>query len=241
MPPVRIKERGKAKKGTMTRLLKQLFKLYPVRLATVLVCIIFNVFTNLCSSIFANFITVCLTAALQVNGNPFVGSYATTAMGITVSTNLTVLLVTMAVIYIVGILAAWFKGWPYDSYYLLKLEQSKLKEMIAYSERNMRYVGQEYDIRDMKICVSLIDIITETRDLFTFDGNLEFSEPDEFGNCTINTDKLKYRCFVNVNERNAYRFSNENRKYHYKHDLYIMKARQLYYQIRIEKEERWGV
>ncbi|MBQ0009299.1 MAG: ABC transporter ATP-binding protein [Firmicutes bacterium] len=108
MPPVRIKERGRAKKGTMTRLLKQLFKLYPFRLVTVLVCIIFNVFTNLCSSIFANFITVCLTSALQVGGNPFVGAYATTAMGITVSTNLTVLLITMGVIYLVGILAAWY-------------------------------------------------------------------------------------------------------------------------------------
>lgn len=108
MPPVRIKERGKAKKGTMTRLLKQLFKLYPGRLVFVFICIIFNVFTNLCSSIFANFITVCLTSATQEGANPFKGTYVCTAMGITVSTNVTTLLIAMGIIYFFGILAAWY-------------------------------------------------------------------------------------------------------------------------------------
>ncbi|MCQ2801215.1 MAG: ABC transporter ATP-binding protein/permease [Bacilli bacterium] len=108
MPPVRIKERGRAKKGTMTRLLKQLFKLYPGRLVTVFICIVFNVFANLCSSIFANFITVCLTNAISKGANPFEGSYTCVAMGITVNTNITVLLVTMGVIYIIGIFSAWY-------------------------------------------------------------------------------------------------------------------------------------
>lgn len=111
MPPVRIKERQRAKKGTVKRLLKRLFKLYPLRLSFVIFCIVFNVFANLSSSIFANFVTVCISTA--VNGlepsNPFIGSYTITAMGITIpSTNVTYLLISMAVIYAFGIFAAWW-------------------------------------------------------------------------------------------------------------------------------------
>ena len=115
MPPIRIRERGKAKKGTIKRLLKTLFKLYPVRLSFALFCIIFNVFANLSSSIFANFVTVCISESVFPTtpgmgpSNPFVGSYTITAMGITlVNTNVTYLLITMASIYAFGIFAAWW-------------------------------------------------------------------------------------------------------------------------------------
>ena len=115
MPPVRIKERAKAKKGTIKRLLKTLFKLYPIRLSFALFCIVFNVFANLSSSIFANFVTVCISKSVFPTTpgmgpqNPFVGSYDVTAMGITlVGTNVTYLLITMASIYAFGIFAAWW-------------------------------------------------------------------------------------------------------------------------------------
>lgn len=115
MPPVRIRERGKAKKGTIKRLLKTLFKLYPIRLSVALFCIVFNVFANLSSSIFANFVTVCITQAVFPTTpgvgpqNPFIGSYNITAMGITLhGTNVTYLLITMASIYAFGIFAAWW-------------------------------------------------------------------------------------------------------------------------------------
>ena len=76
MPPIRIKEHKRAKKGTMARLLKELFRRYPKRLVLVFFLILFNAFANLCSSIFVNFITVCLTKAVYgINPqNPFVGS-----------------------------------------------------------------------------------------------------------------------------------------------------------------------
>lgn len=114
MPPVRIKERQKAKKGTIKRLLKTLFKLYPYRLISALICILFNVFANLSSSIFANFVTVCINEAVfpkapGTPSNPFIGSYDVTAMGITISgTNVTYLLISMAIIYAFGIFAAWW-------------------------------------------------------------------------------------------------------------------------------------
>lgn len=108
MPPVRIRERGKVKKGTIKHLLKALFKLYPIRLSFALFCIVFNVFANLCSSIFANFITVCVTQAVEGGNNPFVGLYEVEAMQITIQTNVTYLLITMACIYAFGIFAAWW-------------------------------------------------------------------------------------------------------------------------------------
>ena len=111
MPPApRIREHSRAKKGTMKRLLKMLIKQYPVRLIVVFVCIVFNVFSNISSSVFANFITTCLTTALNPDNpqNPFVGSYTIEAMNITLHTNATVLLVSLGIIYALGILAAWY-------------------------------------------------------------------------------------------------------------------------------------
>ena len=107
-PGPRIRERGRAKKGTLKRLMKMLVKQYPVKLTIVFCFIIFNVFANLCSSIFANFITNCLDVAIRAGQNPFEGSYVVEAMNIKVSTNVTVLLITMGVIYAVGIFTAWY-------------------------------------------------------------------------------------------------------------------------------------
>jgi len=108
MPPApHIRERGRAKKGTLKRLLKMLIKQYPFRLVTVFVCIVFNVFSNLCSSIFANFITVCLENT-PLSENPFTYMQDVTAMHITLHTNITRLLVAMGIIYGLGIFAAWY-------------------------------------------------------------------------------------------------------------------------------------
>ena len=110
MPPVRIREHKRAKKGTLLRLLKELFKRYPVRLGFAVFLILFNVFANLSSSMFLNFVTVCLTGAAFGDNpqNPFVGSYKVTAMGMTFYTNVSILLIILACIYAFGIFAAWW-------------------------------------------------------------------------------------------------------------------------------------
>ncbi len=112
MPPMRIRERGKAKKGTMKRLVKTLFKLYPWQIITCAFCVMFNAAANLCSSIFAGLVTGTLTKAIEMNANPFNinGHYTAAVMGgsFTMSTNVTVLLITLGVIYGVGILASWY-------------------------------------------------------------------------------------------------------------------------------------
>ena len=108
MPPVRIRERARAKKGTLKRLLKELFKRYPAQLIVSALCIIFNIFANVCSSLFMNFVTTILTKAIIVGGNPLTGSYEAMAMGITLNTNVTVLLLVLIGIYTVGVFASWF-------------------------------------------------------------------------------------------------------------------------------------
>lgn len=111
MPPMRIREHKKAKKATLTRLLKELFKRYPVRLGFAIFLILFNVFANLSSSMFLNFVTVCLSTALSMPGgaqNPFTGSYQISAMGMTLNTNVSILLIILASIYAFGVFAAWW-------------------------------------------------------------------------------------------------------------------------------------
>lgn len=108
MPPVHMRERGKAKKGTMKGLLKMLFKLYPAQLIISLICLIFNVIVNLCSSIFVALATTALTAAGMYGLNPFVDTYPVrTIFGFNVTTNVSYLLIILGSIYIVGIFAAW--------------------------------------------------------------------------------------------------------------------------------------
>lgn len=110
MPPVRMRERGRAKKGTLKRLLKELFKRYPAQLIISALCIIFNIFANLCSSLFMNFITTILTKAIISGGNPLdiSASYEAMAMGFTIKSNVTILLIMLGSVYIVGVFASWF-------------------------------------------------------------------------------------------------------------------------------------
>ncbi|MBR0295344.1 MAG: ABC transporter ATP-binding protein [Bacilli bacterium] len=117
MPP-RIREHSRAKKGTMKRLVKHLFKNHKAALIFSMICIAFNVITNLSSSIFANFTTAVLTASIspvleggaanpQFGMNPFTDMIEVSVMGMNLATNLTTLLIVLGSIYFVGIFASW--------------------------------------------------------------------------------------------------------------------------------------
>lgn len=141
-----------------------------------------------------------------------------------------------------ALLWQWFKGYPWDSSFLLDLEQAKLKEMIAYHKKRKFFVGWEQVVRDMQICVSLIDIINEKKSLFTYTGNTEFSEPNEQGEVEWLPGNLEYHCLVKVNTKNTLRFVDKKHLDFYKrhpHELYIQKAKALYYKIRYEKTDQW--
>ena len=114
MPPVRMKERGRANKGTMKRLVKKLFKEYPVHLIVSAICIVFNVAANLCSSVFAGLISGVLSSGIIANGGPFnpmdmSKSYPAEVFGgsFSVNTNIPTLLIIMGAIYVAGVFASW--------------------------------------------------------------------------------------------------------------------------------------
>lgn len=119
MPPVRIKERNRAKKGTMKRLLKYLFKYYPGQLIVSSICIVFNVFANLCSSIFSSLIAGILTQGIAetlgagesvFNVMDITRFYTAPVMGnsFSITTNIPILLIMMASVYALGIFASWW-------------------------------------------------------------------------------------------------------------------------------------
>lgn len=52
-------------------------------------------------------------------------------------------------------------GKPWDWGYLLNLERCKIQEMMNYINKTRRFVGYQTVIRDMQICIKLIDIVLE--------------------------------------------------------------------------------
>ena len=52
-------------------------------------------------------------------------------------------------------------GKPWDSGFLLKLEQYKIREMIAYFKKHHHLSNWKFVVRDMQICDRLISIVLE--------------------------------------------------------------------------------
>lgn len=143
-------------------------------------------------------------------------------------------------------------GRPWDQSFLFDLEYKKIKEMMEYHKKVRRFNGVENVIRDMGVCLSLIEIFTGKRQLFHYTGKLMFVPADEKYNEGTNEEGLmeikespdfKYHCDVKVNLKNISRFvSNEKiQKWYIKspHELYELKARYLYHKIRYYREEEW--
>ena len=108
MPPVRIKERGKTKKGTLRRLIKELFKRFPAQLIVSALCIIFNIFANVCSSLFMGVVTLTLSTGIQNGLNPLVDPVPVKYLGIPINTTVTNLIIALVIIYTIGVFASWF-------------------------------------------------------------------------------------------------------------------------------------
>lgn len=135
-----------------------------------------------------------------------------------------------------------FKDRWYDAEYLLELEYHKVKEMLAWHEGTMRFVDSDQIVRQLKLAVSLLEIISgrkELEDIYIIPHN---GEPENHKNVTI-VPKM----YVNV--RNAKRFVPEgcsdpegyvhmfNR---YPAELYRIKAQHLYYRLRKECTDKWS-
>lgn len=84
---------GAAKKGTMKRLLKILFKNYKWSLILSIICIIFYSFGNIASSLFIREITNILTEAIKTGTNP--------------TQDIVTVLIIIGIVYIIGLLSSF--------------------------------------------------------------------------------------------------------------------------------------
>lgn len=92
-------------------------------------------------------------------------------------------------------------GEPWDWYYLLHLEQTKLKEMANYFEKKDRFVGVEKVVRDIRICLKLIDIICGKDALYKSWLHQSYGHPiKDFESL----EEVKFPKYINI--RNRHRF-----------------------------------
>lgn len=139
------------------------------------------------------------------------------------------------------------RGYPFDYGYLLRLEEAKLREMLAYHQKSDITTEDERGqcIRSLRIAIRLLEILQEKVDLYTMHGELKFKDIDiEDGNeQQVSTDGLKYESLVHPNFRNAHRFVYNEREREffeqYPHELYLRKATHLYYAIRAYYTDSW--
>ena len=90
-------------------------------------------------------------------------------------------------------------GKDWDFWFLLKLEQLKLRRMCRYFEKHDRTMSTPFNIRDIKICDKLISIILEEDNEYKAHTNQVVSEKE--------SNKLSWVTdVVYVNTRNEYRF-----------------------------------
>lgn len=113
-------------------------------------------------------------------------------------------------------------GHPYDSCFLLKLEQAKLKEMLEYFQRS-DIVDHTNDIKWIKICINLLDIIInepEDQRYINIENMWRFVWPTDY---TKGVEKEDVEHYYKL----------------YPQHLRWVKANHLYYEIRNIYTSRW--
>lgn len=106
----------------------------------------------------------------------------------------------------------------YDWYYLLALERYKINAMAKDFEKHHFYVGWENEVRDMKLCVKLLDII--------------------MGEDSISKNWIKEICYINTKNYKRFISYEPNRSYSHKLEFRRIKALHLYNKIR-NRVFRW--
>lgn len=137
------------------------------------------------------------------------------------------------------VLKATLSGNPWDSFYLLRMEKAKLIELANYLEKTNRYVGVEYDVRNIRICISLLEIMLDERELSHTTGDWRV---DKDG--ALDMSGVEYHVDVYVNTKNIDRIipdkTAQSSYLKFPDLLYVEKARHLYHKIRNEQETRWA-
>lgn len=129
-------------------------------------------------------------------------------------------------------------GQPWDYGYLLKLEQYKIREMCKYFQKSQLTVGWELQVRDLKLCDKLIDIILE-KDIYyqSWLDNCYGSIPHKQLPFPVYVNSRNYKRFMptvsNFKEDNIHLQASMNISLRQKKALY------LYNKIRAFRMEHW--
>lgn len=140
----------------------------------------------------------------------------------------------------------WYamKSDNFDYCFLLRIEQLKMKEMVEYFKK-ITWINTDSIIRELKWCISLIDIITEetpitSLDVISDEEYKKLEESDGENNTWMVFGKhYKSTLLKHVNTKNAYRFTDQDWIDRYPDELYKLKAISLYHKIRTYKMETW--
>lgn len=129
----------------------------------------------------------------------------------------------------------WGKPWDYG--YLLKLEQYKIREMCEYLKKRHTHVNWELQVREMTICIKLIDIILEEDKYYqSWLHNCYGSVPHKELPFLVYVNTKNYKRFLplaNLEELNNSLYS------HFYITLRQQKALYLYNKIRTYKMFTW--
>lgn len=105
-------------------------------------------------------------------------------------------------------------GYPFDSYYLLQIEQAKMNQMLAYFQASDLVESNDKICRDLRLCIKLNKIMCEEIDIagrYVNTSNItRFAKPSLIDFYTRNTDQY-----------------------------YILKAQSLYYEIMKQNIMGW--
>lgn len=131
---------------------------------------------------------------------------------------------------------------PWDFQHILYLEEASINEMIHYFDNNQTMVDEQYNniVRSLRWAKSCIHIMNNDSDYFTY----EYHTIKEFD---LEKSISAYRYLgPRLNKRNASRFFNKKilesnlfKKGNMDHELYVEKARRLYYRIRERYTDYW--
>ena len=141
-----------------------------------------------------------------------------------------------------------FKSYNWDYYYFYDSMRCKLEEMRDYFSKSDIAV-KDYDtiVRDLTICIRLIDILTGETQLVKFTSPLKFAKNPDSTHLILNDSG--HDCLVKVNFKNTSRFlhqfDKEEREGYMKiwkqfpEELYMVKARHLLFKILCDKINYW--
>lgn len=127
-------------------------------------------------------------------------------------------------------------GNSFDFAYLYYIEKQKLIEMREYFKIHGISTRNDEIIKQIDFAIKLLNIIID-ENVYHFEYYTD-NEGNDYSSDII------YVCDVKVNLKNIDRFTNNNLekdiiKNKFPHELYLMKARNLYHKLRYYYEENW--